>query len=233
MSAIDKTAQDIKELHQSIYVPRHEYRQVDASTFRHLDLKFYDALRDTLIAQGCAWLGDVENLSLKQTAFDPRSFIRILVSKDQTTCIGLYHVRPRFWVRLLLWIFRVKLGKMIDCETELSNGAYVVTSNATEAGKLNLPPNLDRKFFPLNTPHMIVFEEHQRRLKDIFATDPHVLATTMRTVEEALEMQHRMQAVKAAYRKGIGYVTEDELRRLGASPQTASEIKQAMTRSQS
>jgi hypothetical protein len=231
MNSIEKTAADIKKLNEQIYVPRHEYRPVDARLFRHLDLHFYDTVRNAFVAQGCTPLGDVEDVTLKGTANDPRTFIRFLVSEDHTICIGLYQPKPKFLMRFLLWIFRIKLGKIIDCETELSNGGYIVTSNATEAAKLTSPPGFDVKFFPTDTDHNTIFQAHLQRLTDLLNSNPSTRATTMRTSEEALEMQHRMQTAKAAYRKGIGYVTEEELRKLGANPQTAKELKQAMNRS--
>src|SRR5438132_11078028 len=157
MNGIEKTASDIKKLTERVYVPRHEYRQVDPLRFSHLDVHFYDEVRDAFVAQGCKWLGDVENVTLKGTAGDLRSFIRLLRSEDQTVSIGLYHPKPKFWFRLILWILRVQVGKTIDCETELSNGGYIVTSNATEAGKLNPPPGFDMKFFPVNTSHEMIF----------------------------------------------------------------------------
>jgi len=230
MDAIEKTAGHLKNLTQSLYVPRHEYRQVDARTFRHLDLDFYDRIRDTLVSRGCVWLGDVENVTMKGKGIDFRTFIRVLVSEDRATSIGVYHPKPRFWIAMLLWVFRVKLGRLIDCESELSTGEYFITSNATQASKLNPPPGFNIKFFALNTGHEAVFEAHRRRLRDFMTANPGIRATAMRNSEDVLEMQHRMQAVKAAHRKGLGYLTQDELTRLGADSDTAARIKQAMSR---
>jgi hypothetical protein len=228
---VEKAARDIKKFNQRVYVPRHEYRQVDAGSFRHLDLNFYNRTRDAFVAQGCTWMGDVENVTLRGTAMDLRSFIRILVSQDRTTCIGLYHPKPKIWVRLLMWVLRVKLGRTIDCESELSNGGFIVTSNAAEAGRLNPPPGFDIQYFPVKTAPDAVFRTHCQRLRGFLRANPGIHATTMRSTEEALDMQHRMQAAKAAFRKGIGFVTKDELERLGAKAQTAAEIKEAMDRS--
>jgi len=231
MNATDRAASDIKALHERIYVPRHEYRDVDARSFRHLDLQFYDRVRDALVAQGCTWLGDVEDVTLKGTANDFRTFIRFLVSADGAICIGLYHPKPKWWLRLILWVLRVRIDRTIDCETELPNGSYITTSNAAEAGKLNAPPGFDMKFFPAGTDPQTVFQAHGRRLVEFLRAHPAIRPTVMRTSQAALDMQHRMQSAKAAFRKAVGYVTEDELKRLGADARAASEIKQAMNRS--
>lgn len=228
MSATERTASRLKKLNERIYIPRHEYRQVDAKSFHHLDLNFYDEVRDAFVAKGCRWLADLEDVTLKGTANDFRTFIRLLVSADSTVCIGLYQPKPRIWIRLLLWIFRIKIGKTVDCESELSGGRFIVTSNGAGAGKLNPPPGFDMKYFPVETEPDIIFRAHTERLKTFLAANPEAHASEMPSMEQALEMQHRMEAAKAAFRKGIGYVTEDELQRLGADSRTAADIKQAM-----
>jgi len=221
-------AKNLKNLNERIYVPRHEYRPVEASAFRHLDLRFYDKTRDAFVAQGCTWLGDVENVSLKGGAIDFRTFIRFLVSADRTICVGLYHPKPKLLLRVVLRVIGARSDRTTDCESEFSNGAYMVTSNAADAGKLNSPPGFDMKYFPVKTPPEAVWEAHGQRMNQYLASNPGVHATPMHTSDEALEMQHRMQTAKAAYRKGVGFVSEDELRRLGANPREAAELKQAM-----
>jgi hypothetical protein len=232
MATIKRTADDIKKLIESIYVPRHEFRPVDARTFRHLDLHFYDEARDNFIAQGCTWFGDYEDLTLKSSGGDLQTFFRNLITEDRTICIGLYHPKPKFWIRLILWMHRVKLGKIMDCETEFSSGEYIVTSNAAEAGKLNTPPSFDMKYFPVDTSYETIFQTHRQRVMDFLTANPNISATTLQSPEEVLEMHNRINIAKAAYRKGIGNITVDELKRLGATSHTAMKIKQSMNRSE-
>jgi hypothetical protein len=232
MNSTERVANDIKKLQESLYTPKHEFRVVDAKSFRHLDIGFYDKIQDALVAKGCTCLGDVEIVEQQKNGLGVRTFIRVLVTRDGLTCVGLYHFKPKLWLRSLLWIMRVRVGRTIDCETELSNGGYLTTSNAAQAGKLNPPPGFDRQYFPLNTLHETVFHKHCERLGDFVAANPGISITPMRTLEEALAMQQRMHAAKAAHRKEIGYVTQDELERLGANPKNAAEIKQALDRSE-
>ncbi len=228
MSDIEQTARHLKQSTQTAFVPRHEYRKVEARLFGHLDLGFYDEARDYLVAQGGIWFGDFENLTVKASAIDLRTFIRILTAEDQTICICLYHPKPKLWTRLLLWIARFKLGRTVDCETEFPDGRYLITNNAQEASRLTLPPGFDEQYLPADTSYEVVFQTHQQRLKDFLAANPGVPPTMMRTAEEVMEMQHRMQAIKAAYRKEVGGVTKDELENFGVDSATAAKIKQEM-----
>ncbi|HWL54878.1 MAG TPA: hypothetical protein VNQ90_20715 [Chthoniobacteraceae bacterium] len=233
MSYIKKAAHDLEQSNQIIYAPRHEYREVDAQSFPHLDLGFYDRTRDALVAQGCTWIGDFEDLTLKAGAIDLRTFIRILVSKDQTISIALYHPKPKFWVRLLLWVMRCKIGRTMDCGTELPEGRYIVTDNASEAAKMTLPPGFDHQLVSVGSDYETVFQVHQQRLKDFLLANPGVQPTIMRTVKDFFAVEHRIEAIKAAYRKEIGGVTEAELKNCGVDTDTAAKVKQEMDRQRS
>jgi len=54
--------------------------------------------------------------------------------------------------------------------------------------------------------------------------------TKVQTHAELLEMQNRIQAAKAAHRQRVGYTSVSELQELGADPETAAKIKDAMDR---
>src|SRR5262249_55559989 len=105
------------------------------------------------------------------------------------------------------------------------------TTNAAMAGKLQPTPGFDNKFFPVETPHLRVFEAHQERVKNFLTAHPEVSATAIKTAADSLAVQDRIQAAKAAFRKSIGYSTETELVRMGSDPETAAKIKQAMDQS--
>jgi len=105
-------------------------------------------------------------------------------------------------------------------------------AKAAEAGKLNTPHGFDMKYFPVNTSYETIFQAHRQRVSDFLNANPDLYATEMQTLDEVLEMQNRMQAAKAAYRQGIGNITVDELKRLGATSHTAMKIKQSMNRSE-
>lgn len=229
MNPTEKTARDLKKIGEEIYVPQHEFRIVEAKDFPHLDHHFYDSTRDMLIAQGFRHLGDIENLTLTKP-LNMRTFLRILISADGKTVVSLYQPKPAIWVRILLWIFRMKVGKTMDCETELAEGQYIATSNAVEAAKLTPFPMVESKFFSYATPYESILAAHLARLRELPTAYPGREVTVMRTLEEVFAMQDRMQAAKAAFRKSIGHATTTELEKHGANPRTAREIKDAMDR---
>jgi hypothetical protein len=221
-------ANDIKNLLEQTYIPKHEYCPVEPRSFPHLDLTYYESLRAHLVNQGCIYLGDYQNITLLRITIHLPTFIRVLVTPDNATSIGVYHIKPKLWPRLLLLLLRIKVGRIIDFETELSNGGYIVTSNAAQASKLNPPPGFHMKYFPAETDPQLVFNAHRERLAGSLLANPQIAFTKMETAGQVFDMQRRMQAAKAAFRKSIGYVTADELQRMGADPATARSIAASM-----
>lgn len=215
---IKKAAADLKKVLHRNYKTRQEYRAVKAQKFGHLDLEYYDHVRDELVSRGCVCVGDYENVTLKGSPNDPMTFLRILISSDGHTSIALYH-----------YPLLGPAGRIIDCETELGSNGYLVTSNAQTAGQLDPPPGFDMKYYSPKTPATKVFEAHHSRIKKLLAKSMSMEATLMKGVGDVLEMQERMHAAKAAYRQQVGYVTEKELERLGADASMAKALKRMIS----
>ena len=226
MSKLDKIGQEIASDFEIAFAPQHEYQRVNPNDFGHLNLKFYEQTRSLFLQKGCQFLGDVEDVTLKGTSMDMRTFIRFLVSKEGTTSIGLYHPKPKLFARILLWISRQKIGQIVDCESELSDGTYIVTSNAEMAGTLDSPPTVLSIFLPANTPPEEVYKIHLEKIKSYLDSNASTTLTTMRAYNDVLLMQHRLANVKYLYRKKVG-ITETEIKRFGANEIEAQRIKAA------
>jgi hypothetical protein len=81
-------AKGIQGQMECAYIPRHEHRLVDPSDFAYLDYGFYDQGRAFLGQYGFRFLADEEDVTLKGTFADARTFIRIMLGDDAS---------PRIW----------------------------------------------------------------------------------------------------------------------------------------
>ena len=222
-----RSAKAILDTQKKLYSERHEYRTVSAHDFRDLDLAYYDETQAWLEAQGFRHLGDVENVTLARTMPRARAFIRSMVSADGTISAGVYDVRLKSWMRLLQRLFVLPRDmRTLDLETELSDGTFVATSNNLGADAMTPPPGLDRSLYPRETLPEELLSCHTRAVKQALASSPGVTAVAHRTLDELLEAEHRLQAMKNAHRKSIGYVDRRELARIdgGKNPQAAQEL---------
>jgi len=192
--------------------PQHEYARVDARQCRHLDLAFYDQSQHRLTLLGFAFLQDEENLTLRRRSIALRTFLRVLLSRDGVTMAALYHFKPSWMLRLL----GAKEAKVLDLETQCSNGAFVCTSNAHAAGALNNPPEVDALFLPAGTPVEAVLEAHNQRLARFLVSHPGVQPVRQNGIEDVHRAQDLLQQIKAAHRKRTG-LSKEEWQRLAGT----------------
>src|SRR5436190_2870173 len=119
---------------------KHQYEKVDAKNFPHLDLEFYDSTRRFLEGEGYVYLEDLENVTVRKSGNNPDAFLRVMLSGDRHIMVAAYHLKPPLAARAI----GAKESKVLDLETQFSNGHFVCTNNAEEAGKLSEPAEVDR-----------------------------------------------------------------------------------------
>jgi hypothetical protein len=229
-SAEKNAAKDIVDFVKKVYVPRHEYAPVNPKDFSNLDLKFYEQAMKDLIQYDFRHVIDQECVTLKGGSNDLRTFIRVGLSSDGTIMAGLYHPKPRFLLRLLLLLCFFILRKVVDLETEFSDGSFIVTSNIKGMVGINTPPDILTEYVSWKTPISQLLELHKSRVHNYLQTNQTIYPVQMRTIGDINESQNRMQEKKAAYRKNVGWITKEEMRNIAGKDNSiiakvCSEIK--------
>jgi hypothetical protein len=194
-------ANRVVELNKAVYGSEpYEYRMVQPSEFPELDSEFYDRARSWFEAQGFRFLGDRENVTLSRIMPQARTFIRTMVSADGTIFGGAYHVRLQ----------RVRglpaEARIIEFETELSDGTFVTTSNAPATARTLEVSGIDAERFPGKTSPDELLRTHRERLAGLAESRPPLTATRLKTMEDVISFQRRMQALGAKYKHSIGYL---------------------------
>jgi hypothetical protein len=199
-------AKEILEQIQSIYTPHHQYERVGLENYRHINRSFYDKTKIYLGSKGFLYLEDCEDLQLariKNNVLKPTP-IRCMVSNNGVIMAGIYHpqIAP-LGLRIISFLFRKGLGKIIDFETEFSDGSFVCTSNATSASAMNSSPIIHIEYFPKNVDCAFLLNRHKERIVTYIA-EHSVVAVSVKNISELRESQNRMNAIKAAFRGELG-----------------------------
>jgi hypothetical protein len=211
------TARRILANIEATYQSTHQYVPADLRDFPWLDHAFYDRTTRGLESAGFRRLGDIEDRTVSEA---PGSVIRPTVVRTLTSIDGviqaaLYDVRARvWWLRVLLLLFRKMAKPVVDMETELTDGSFVVTCNAALAAAMTLPSLVSAEYLPAGTPAAAVYERHRLRVSEALAARPGVAPRPARTLEELMASQHRLEAIKAAHRGEVGGITLAELEAL-------------------
>jgi hypothetical protein len=199
-------------------VPVHEFATVDASQFK-VDHAFYEEGQRVLASRGFRFLADCEDVTFRQQS-GLRIPIRACISPDGGTAAGLYHFRPR-------WIWRAMgaaQSKILDLETQFSDGRWLVTTNAAAAGALSSPPSVHSVHLPTDTPLTKILDTHANQLAAFIRFNPGVHPVKLSTLEDVHRAQADLQRIKAEHRKATG-LTKGELEKIGGvTPGVATAI---------
>jgi hypothetical protein len=198
---VRKYAEKIYVQMKDAYAGKHEYKIVEAKHFPHLYLKYYTRTAEDLKAKGFAILGDIEDTTLSQLLPQFRTFVRYLVNKDGTIAAGIYYIFSTGCPKILHIANSALSSKIVELQTEFSNGCFVVTTNATET--LSTTPRILVKYVPPDTSVDDLLEIHNKRLKEYAAEKPELCPVCIHSPEEAINSVNRQNMIFSAYGKSI------------------------------
>ena len=130
---------------RSMYATEHVYQPVNARDFRHLSHDFYNDMQQNLESLGFRHVGDVEDETVKRQKPDPRTFIRIMTSRDGIVNAGIYHIHPTIVWRLLMFVSGMRT-KVVEFQSEMENGYQIVTTTVRSQDLFPTSPKLFRNF---------------------------------------------------------------------------------------
>jgi tetratricopeptide (TPR) repeat protein len=195
------------------HFPTPDLQPVQAQEFPGYMRSHCDRVQRELLAAGYRLLGDYEAVHLRAT-LGQRVLLRCFLSSSGRTCAAAYALRP-LWPGWLNWLLlcvtgRWKTARVVDCETELADGNFVVTMNAGAMGEFEYGDAVQQNLLPLGTPVSDVLRAHAKALKALASRSVRHMAS----FEDLLAMQTRLQELKNRHRQNIGYATDKEMRRL-------------------
>lgn len=194
---------------QQQYLALPEFQEVDTKDFSHLDLKFYDNTMQALGQRGYHHLIDEENLTIKGTASDTRTFQRVALSDDGLVNVNLQHPKPIFWVRLLGRFTGDRHHKTITLTSEFSDGTFLLTSNAEPLEELEAPPNVFPEYLPANSTLKELEERHRSKMMLCQQLVPELSPLALRELDAVHSSLKRLQQQQAELRKRLGVIKED------------------------
>ena len=217
MDPIQRAAKDTLAYVESVFVPTHEIVLVNESDYPHLNLKFYRAGRTELERLGFRYLCDEENLTLRNAPGHPfkPAMHRTLLSGDGTITAVLCHEKPRLLSGMLMFVWRIRWRPWVSFVTDLSDGHFLQTSNATQPAVLDIPPMVHVVFLPKVPTISSLHAAHIERLQAYLAENPGVTPLSIESREAKQRSGNRLRALYAAFRGEIPGMTRDELLRAG------------------
>jgi len=179
----------------------------DADRFRFLDLYWYEDIERRLRAEGFQMLKDVELLEHNKAFPTAPLFFRVMVSKDGDTMVGFYH----YWDQAHPRELPTNDIHVVDVETELWDGTFLVTTNMPPQAEFDIPPTIDRWLVDERDPAEVV-RAHRQHVAHYEKRNEDVRVRTTYTLEDVIAAQQRLTLAHGTYRQEMEIpATEDEL----------------------
>lgn len=226
-----QSAQQIDNSNRKIYAEvKHERRRVDENTIAEyrLDPGFYNTATAALQALRFSKVADYVDCHLEKSAPWMRSVLRAFLSSDGTVVGLVYNIRFLSWYRGLQLIGVISRDmRTTEFETELSDGSFVSTSNATDAGKTSEFPGLSRKFFPKSTPPSELYANHREHIREIVSERPGITPLVLRSFEDLCAASDRQNDLKSRHRNSPDFDPAAEIAKIAGKPLTAEQQEMA------
>ena len=196
-----KFARKIHDQMKKAYVGKHEYQAVNADDFPNLNLKYYTRTAKKLKSKGFTVLGDIEDLTLSRVHPQFRTFIRYLADKDGTIGAGIFYICNKECPKFLHLTNSALSTKVIDLQTEFSNGCFLLTTNTTET--LSTTPRILVEYLTSDMGVVELLETHKKRVEEHLAKNSKIHAIPIHSLEEVIDSANRQNMIFSAYGKSI------------------------------
>lgn len=192
-----------------------DYVPTDPAGYPAHQRKFAASSHKKLAALGFDKLGDFDPVHLSLT-LARKQMLSLHMRADGHVTAAVYSIKPK-WPGFLGWLVMLFKGQyrtanVVELETAFSNGTVISTNNAGGINPYGQGPHfLQEKLAPGTSPAALL-ERHEARVKSHAALHPRYTIREIRTMEEISRQQAEQVVAKNAYRRSIGFVSDEELR---------------------
>lgn len=213
-AVVEQLAREIQSM-QDVVDP--EYRPVRAGMFSWPARRHCRRCETLLRPHGYRLLGDFTPRHLEGNLGGP-ILMRFMLSKDRLSVASCYQLSPPgepLWRSLLNVILRKPSGPaIVELQSELSNGQFVITNNAGELDPFDYGPNILRQSLPADSSLHKLISNHQTRLLQQAREQGNATPREFNDLVDIISAESRLQGKKAHYRRSIGLATDGELQRI-------------------
>ncbi|WP_386065922.1 hypothetical protein ACFJIW_15355 [Tahibacter sp. UC22_41] len=203
---------------------------VDAATFPAYQRRYAARQRRALAAAGLHHIADAEATGMTPT-LGQRVLLGFHADADGATCAITFVLRPKWpgvgGFLLLLLSGKWKKHPLTECISHFDDGGYLITQydNISPFGYGTV---VDIERLPRSTSVAALVERHRQRVAAYRQAHPQARAFVAGDLAAIDANWRRGQIIKRDYRRSIGYIGDDELRRmLGAQYERyASRVRQ-------
>ena len=147
-----------------------------------------------------------------------RTCVRLLVHREEDCNVALYNVRIRGWQKWLLKLMgHASDHRVVEVQSVLSNGCFVMTNNAGDSIAMTQPKEIFQYKYPITTSAELLLKMHQDNLSKLCAQLPESpVPIKINSLEDIIHYEEVQHNLNADYRSSQPVLTEEELVKFGS-----------------
>ena len=189
---------------------------VDAATFPAYQRRYAARQRRALAAAALHHIADAEATGMTPT-LGQRVLLGFHADADGATCAITFVLRPKWpgvgGFLLLLLSGKWKKHPLTECVSHFDDGGYLITQY-DNISPFGYGTAVDIERLPRSTSVAALVERHRQRVAAYRQAHPQARAFVAGDLAAIDANWRRGQIIKRDYRRSIGYIGDDELRRL-------------------
>jgi hypothetical protein len=212
---LDIAATDIAyKIYRLGHEPEPDYEESNLKDYPAYQRSFAESAWKEMKKAGFSKVGDYEPLHLRELLGKP-TLVRIYSGDNATIFAASYRAAPK-WPGLIVFLVMFLTGKwkkpsVVELETALSDGHFIITNNSGSLNPFNYGGNIDIRKMSSDTKATDLIERHRKRVADYLNSHDHTHPLRASGLEEICALLKQLSVSKNEYRKSIGYASEDEL----------------------
>lgn len=190
---------------------QHVFREIDATHFRHLSQKFYLNCENRLRKMNFRIVADIEDVTVRSSTPDPRTFLRIMSNPESKISADIYHAKPVFpWP--LFMVFMRMPSKIYEFQSHFSDDALIETSIVPPTVANSYPDKIRKQFHP-GKPIEELYEIHKKTTDDYLSSHRGVYLVPTDSFQALLDHNKKTFEMTKTHLEKIGWVTKEYIYR--------------------
>lgn len=179
--------------------------------FPWLDWTFYEDVAQKMSKDGFRCIGDFEHLALSKLVPTMRTYLKCFMEDTGTVMATAYHMKRHGWGLVAVSARDAPESiQAIEFETEFDDHTFLTTHNLAGLDGNCACPEITTEQHEPGTPYEKLLLHHREKLQSI-VEERRVQPVRFDTLEDFLSAQDRIQAIRSAQHRRIGYITRDQL----------------------
>ena len=172
-----------------------------------------------LLKLGFHYTADLEDpqSSVKGPHITP-PFFRVMSFFDDGIVANFYHIKPKF-----SWPFQTT-RKVIEFETELSDGNIIISTTAEDGADFPLPKTITRHVHPPGIPLEGLLHKHRSKIRRYQTHKPESAIVKVRSKKEFVALRQRRQQMIYNHLRSIGWVTKEYVAKQFNNKEVAEQV---------